>query len=278
MIAEFPKASLRPGRVTDQLVEQLARSIVSGRMPPGVHLPSESELAARFGISKVGVREAIGVLATLGLVQVQQGKRTVVKSEPDWSILSPVIQQALRLEFGSAYVLNQLYEIRLILEPACASLAAERATDVGIEELQVLLTELRTIERGQRDARSFLEIDLAIHDSVGRLVQNPSLRAMNADLLRHMLDNWADSRVTGDDLPGLVEEHARIVAAIAGRDADAARTAMEDHILRAWEVEVGRRSRGGVRADTDGRGRAAPAGPLTQSTAFATTDGHDGER
>jgi len=235
--------TLRPAKVTDQLVEHLARSIVSGRIRPSERVPSEAELVSRFGISKVGVREAIGVLAALGLVQVQQGKRTLVRDEQDWHILSKVVQQALREELGSAHVLGQLFEVRLILEPAVAALAAERVTGDGAKELEGLVADLQRIASGTQDTREFLQKDLSFHDGVVRLVQNPSMRAMVADLYRHMLDNWDDSRVTATDLADLVDEHAAIADAIARKDPEAARAAMDRHIVRAREVEIGRRSK-----------------------------------
>jgi DNA-binding FadR family transcriptional regulator len=276
-LSDVPAESFRPVRVTDRLVEHLARRIVSGRLLPGSQVPSESELASHFGISKVGVRAAVGVLTTLGLVQVQQGKRTVVRAETEWAVLSPVVQQAMRSEFGAAHVLDQLYETRLILEPECARMAAERATASGIRELEDLLDQLRSVDQDKHDAGLFLEVDLAIHDAIGRLVQNPSLRAMTRDLLRSMLDNWADSQVITEDLPGLVEEHARIVAAIAARDGDAASAAMKTHILSAREVEVGRRRAAGHTdaLPSNGPDGASPGSHVTPLPSMppANTDG-----
>src|SRR6266540_177426 len=88
---------LRP-RLSDGVVSDLVREIISGRLPPGSTLPPEPELVATYGISKVVVRESILLLQSLGLVIVQQGKRTVVSDEGEWVVLSPIAQEAFRAE------------------------------------------------------------------------------------------------------------------------------------------------------------------------------------
>ena len=252
-----PPIVLRPVKMTEQLVEHLARAIVSRELPPGSQLPSESDLVARFGISKAGVREAISTLVAVGLVQVQHGKRTMVRNPQDWALLSPVVQHALRTERGDAYVLNELFEIRLILEAGVAGLAATRASDDAIADLETLIEQLRSVASTTRDASSFLEIDLLIHEGIALSVGNLSLSAMARDLLRQMPDNWLESRMLTSEMSELAEEHAEIVQAIVARDPDRARTAMAKHIGRAWEVEVGRRRQAGP-ATASGAVRVKP--------------------
>ena len=110
-------------RLSDHLVEHFAQQIVGGAIKPGDLLDAEPDLASQFGVSKPTVRESLQNLASLGLVRVQQGKRTVVLEDADWDFLAPVVQEAFQ-QTGRGYELAvQLHEVRLILEAS----SAERA-------------------------------------------------------------------------------------------------------------------------------------------------------
>jgi len=76
-------ANLHRGRVADQIVEDLRRQIVSGELPDGTRLPSERELAAHYDVSAPTIREAIRVLAAIGLLSTRNGSRTTVTARSD---------------------------------------------------------------------------------------------------------------------------------------------------------------------------------------------------
>ena len=227
-------------RLSDTVAEDLARAVVSGRIAVGATLPSEPELVAGFGISKVVVREAIVALQAAGLVTVKQGKRTTVLDEGAWDVLSPMVQQAIRAEGRGHSLLRQLHEARLIVEPAAAALSAERASPIRVAELSVLADRLGEIATGSRDLAEFLAVDRAFHDVVAWACENVALRAMMRDLHRYMSFNWEDSRILRSELPMLAEHHRRVFDAIAARDPDAARNAMLEHISWASRIETER--------------------------------------
>ena len=91
-------------RLSDHLVEHFAQQIVGGAIKPGDLLDAEPDLAGQFGVSKPTVRESLQNLASLGLVRVQQGKRTVVLEDADWDFLAPVVQEAFQ-QTGRGYEL-----------------------------------------------------------------------------------------------------------------------------------------------------------------------------
>ena len=222
-------------------MSDLVREIISGRLEPGANLPPEPELVASYAISKVVVRESILSLQALGLVVVQQGKRTIVTDEREWDVLSPVIQQAFRAEGRGRELNTQLHEARLIVEPAAASLSAARATPKGIAELTELADRLEEIAAGSLDIRDFLRTDRAFHDAIGRAGGNVAIRAMMRDLHRYMSSNSEDSKILRSELPLLAEQHAQDQPeAIARRDPEAARVAMLDHISLASRIETER--------------------------------------
>lgn len=234
-----PRAIARP-RLSDAVVSDLVREIISGRLAPGSTLPSEPELVSAYAISKVVVRESISSLQALGLVAVQQGKRTVVLDQREWDVLSPVVQEAFRAEGRGHELIRQLHEARLIIEPAAAALSAERATPDRVQELGVLVDRLEEIAGGSRNLEAFLKTDRAFHDVIARAGDNVALRAMMRDLHRFMSFNWEDSKIRRSELAMLVGHHRRIAEAIARRDPDGARQAMLDHISWASRIEVER--------------------------------------
>lgn len=234
-----PRAQSRP-HLSDAIVSDLVREILSGRLPPESALPSEPELVATYGVSKVVVRESILNLQTLGLVAVQQGKRTAVLDERTWDILSPVVQEAFRAEGRGRELVRQLHEARLIIEPAAAALSAERATPEHIRELSDLADRLDEIAANSRDLEAFLKADRSFHDIVATAGKNVALRAMMRDLHRYMSFNWEDSKALRSELPMLAGQHRAIFEAIARRDPDGARQAMLEHISFASRIETER--------------------------------------
>lgn len=240
MVATLPpRAQSRP-HLSDAIISDLVREILSGRLLPGSALPSEPELVATYGVSKVVVRESILNLQALGLVAVQQGKRTAVLDERAWDILSPVVQEAFRAEGRGRELIRQLHEARLIIEPAAAALSAERATPELIRELSGLADRLDETAAHSLDLERFLKTDRAFHDIVASAGKNVALRAMMRDLHRHMSFNWEDSKALESELPILAGQHRAIFAAIARRDPEGARRAMFEHISWASQIETER--------------------------------------
>ena len=213
------------------------RDIVGGRLEAGESLASEPELAASFGVSKVVVREMVQALAAQGLVRVQQGKRTEVLPESEWDVLAPTVQQAYRDEGRGAELTKQFYEARRVIEANSAASAADRASDDDLADLEKMITEMRDIATGSRELPSFLAVDRRFHDAIGRAAGNTVLRQVSRTIHRFLSDSWSRSKITEEELEALAEEHARIAQAIAERDRDKARKAMEEHIASAQRVE-----------------------------------------
>ena len=230
-------------RLREQLVLHLAHEIISGRLKAGEPLPSEPELARKFGISKVVLRETIQELASYGMMRVQHGKRTTVLEQSEWDVLATPVQEAFRLAGSAAVLTKQLYEVRLLLEMSAVALAAEHSGLSHVSELDAHVDVMRTIARQTRDVPAFLRSDRAFHDVIARAAGNMVLRAMMRDLHNVLAANWTSSRTTHAQLESLVEQHAGIAEAIRSRDCTAARAAMEAHLLWAKGVEIARDDR-----------------------------------
>src|SRR5882762_2017358 len=123
-------------------------------LKPGDQLPAERELAQRLGVSRTAVREAVKALREKGLVEAYSGRGTFVTDGTT---------QAARQSFDLMVKLGQqegsphLAELRLILEPGIAAMAAERVKD---EDLAALREAVAVMERTQKDPEAYIEADL----------------------------------------------------------------------------------------------------------------------
>jgi DNA-binding FadR family transcriptional regulator len=230
---------------------------VGGALQPGETLPPEPEIAEQFGVSKPIVRESVQLLAALGLVMVQQGKRTVALEDRKWDVLDYRVQEAFQLEGRGHELDRQLYEARIILERNSARLAAKRSTSADAAELHVLVAEMTAIADGSRDLDAFLRADRAFHERVAAASGNMVLRQVVRDVHRFLASAWSRSTITAEELPYLAQLHAKIADAIARADEDAAADAVEFHLTRAADKEALR-----LAANPVADGRAATHGGL----------------
>jgi DNA-binding FadR family transcriptional regulator len=141
-----PDGRIGRGRIADQIVDELREGILSGELANGSRLPAERELAERYGVSGSTIREAVRVLATVGLVDVRHGAGTFVTAESD-TMVGLAIASVVRLEgVGVTEVLGML---GALLRNA-AQWAAERATDVEIDSLRQAAEKLAVIDNVDR--------------------------------------------------------------------------------------------------------------------------------
>ena len=201
--------------------------IVSGEFAQNARLPSESELAHRFGASRPVVREALARLRNDGLVVSRKGSGSYV-ARPDDAVLrlGPV---------GSIADIQRCFEFRVDLEGAAAARAAQRWESDDLARIKLAYDELEVcIRTGQlgveADARFHLAIAQAAHNHYHESVQYSLLAHIKVgmNVARNLSLLQATSR-----LRLVQDEHVAIITAIEARDAPAARAAMEAHIENA---------------------------------------------
>lgn len=192
---------------------------------PGDALPSESELAQQLNVSKPVVREALGRLAALGVVQIHQGKSTTIQG-----LSAAPLDQFLRLAVRATdNGLREAIELRRALEAEIAALAAVRAGPLQIDQVEAAVEKMRAHIGG--DFEAWLQGDFAFHVALARCSRN--------DLFEHFVEALADTirytqRALGAqqdlrDPAATVRRHQAIVDALRARDPDAARAAMTAH-------------------------------------------------
>ena len=115
----------REGTLSQLVLESIQESIRDGEFRPGEALPSERELAERYGVGKSSIREAVKMLQVLGVVETAQGRGTYLRRSVGPQILRPLLLDMMLLRTSA----DELYEFRLFFDRAYLRLAAEKATD-----------------------------------------------------------------------------------------------------------------------------------------------------
>ena len=221
--------TVRTFRLYEQIVQQIEELILSGVLKPGDQLPAERDLAQRFGVSRTAVREAVKCLREKGLLEAFSGKGTFVTNST-----SQAIRQSLDLmtRIGQLEGLTHLVELRQILEPEIAGLAATRMDD---QLLTTMREAVATMDNNLQDPDAYIEADLDFHLAMAEAAGNPlvlSLLDSIVGLLREQ--RLRIFRVDGGPERGQFH-HKRILEAIERRSPEAARELMRAHLQQVHE-------------------------------------------
>lgn len=207
-----------------RVVEWLGLRIVSGEFAAGSQLPNEGDLAARLAVSRGGVREAIKALAAKGLVEPRPRLGTRVLPRPEWNLMDRDVIEWHGHAADIAF-LNDLMELRLMVEPGAARLAAERADEQQIALLEAAYAGMAAhADNLPAEEDSFVEADLAFHLTVLRASGNQLIEQLGRLLetgLHHALE--ATSHLPGGVKATLPLHKAVLNAIRAGKPAAAER-------------------------------------------------------
>lgn len=220
-------------RLSEQVAAAIALRVVRGELAGGAALPSLDDLAAQFAVSRAVVREALRGLVAAGLVEVRHGRGTSVRPREAWNLLHPqllaVLLQADRLE----ELLSDLLELRRIVEVEVAGLAAERATPAQLAALEASLAEQRS---ALADRDRYNALDTAFHALLFEASGNALLRALLEPVGTALRLGRELSTSRGvETLPRSLAGHEEIYQAVAARQPEAARAAMQRHL---WQFEA----------------------------------------
>jgi DNA-binding FadR family transcriptional regulator len=213
----------KPG-VHASAVESVGRRIVSGELPPGTALPNAGEYARQLGMSRSVLREAMRVLEEKGLIELRQKRGTLVRPRSDWLLLDADVLRWLVADSVDDGLYADLTEVREIVEPRAASLAAERATSADLAQIGEALDRMRAASDRADDG--FVEADLAFHGAILRATRNDLLRQMTETISAALrASRMATTAVPGSS-PRSLLAHEDVLAAIRGRSPDDGDAAM----------------------------------------------------
>ncbi len=225
-----PRDHIVRRKLADEVHDRLLALIERGELAPGAEVPSERELMDRFGVGRPAVREALQALEKTGLIAIHHGRHArVVRPDAD-ALLRPMEPLARHLLSTSPTSLEDLKAARLFFETGLAREAAARATDADIERLNAALDRQRALFG--TDAEAFVEADLEFHAAIAAIAGNPILAAVSRAMLGWLREFHARILHWKGNEHVTLDEHGRIVAAIAARDGAAAFDLMADHLNR----------------------------------------------
>jgi DNA-binding FadR family transcriptional regulator len=220
------------GRIHGAIARTLGIAIVSGQYQPGDVLDNEVAASEQFHVSRSAYREAIRILAAKGLVESRPKTGTRVSPRMRWSVLDPEVLAWMFEAEPSEDFLRGLYELRTIVEPAAAALAAVRRDETQLERMRAALIRMQhatlATEAGQLADREF-------HDTVLEATGNAPLFALSSGI--GAVVRWTtvfkqrDRALPRDPLP----DHWKVFDAIAAGRPDQARQAMQQLVDLAFE-------------------------------------------
>lgn len=219
---------LSEARRSTGIYQRIFETIVAGEFAVNARLPSETELAVRFGASRPVVREALARLRDDGIIVSRQGSGSYVKRRPDVAVLRFT-------PGGSIDDVQRCFEFRHAIEGGAAALAAERWEDADLAEIRAAFAAL---EVAIRNNELGVEPDERFHLAIAKATHNPYYVSMQSSLQPHIrfgmnLTRNLSMLRKAERVLAVQDEHRVILDAIVARDPQAARRAMEEHIANA---------------------------------------------
>ncbi len=224
---EGPFSAIRQSKVSEDIVEQIKTLIRNGQLQPGEKLPSERNLAQILEVGRSSLREAINSLSMMGLVEVRRRKGIYVRS-----VSAPLVSDPLRqIMDDDRKIISSLYDIRIDLEVASASIAAESRTEAQLEKLAERLNATKS-KNGDRFYKTKNDLDFhsTIADATGNFLRVHIINEVFT-VAGQYIKSALDKVVA---LPGnseaIYEQHVAIYEAISRKNPDQAGDKMRTHL------------------------------------------------
>ncbi|RPJ01300.1 MAG: FadR family transcriptional regulator [Deltaproteobacteria bacterium] len=224
--------SVKSGKISEQIAQQIKNTILSGSMKPGDRLPPERDLVLRFQASRISVREALKRLEASGLLRIKPGSGVFI-AEVNSKRMSESLSSILRIQKAS---INDLTEARIILEPNIARLASERITPEDLLKLEQNIEETSTLVQSDSPAPA---LNIEFHCLIAEFTHNPVITLSMKTLFDVLTEMTLE--IT-ENLPKRIETssqavlcHRKILKALREKESQNACELMRKHILQIQE-------------------------------------------
>lgn len=211
-------------RVYEEIVAKIKDMIEKGRFKSGDQLPVERELAEVFRVSRSSVREALRSLESQGFLESRQGNGTYIANLPVESLVNPLATVIFSEKDGQ----RELFEMRRLIEPQLAYLAAERATPDDIQTLEKILDlQEREIAKGE----AATDVDKNFHYILAKATKNKFLIRITDNIMDLLVES-RDKYLQVEGRPEKsVYRHRQVLEAIKAGDREGAMRLMRDHLM-----------------------------------------------
>ena len=231
-LGDNPRQRSTGRRLRGAVANKLGVAILSAHYAPGETLPGEVAFAEELNVSRGAYREAIQVLTAKGLVESRPKAGTRVLPRNRWNLLDPDVLAWAFTGEPDPQLVRSLFELRLIIEPAAAALAADRRDKADLKRMRDALTAMRrhslAVEAGRQADRDF-------HDAMLQATRNDAMVVLSASIGAAV--SWTTQyKQRSRALPrDPIPDHVRVYEAIAAADGDAANQAMTTLVELALE-------------------------------------------
>jgi len=221
-----PTASAARPLKSAHVVDTLGLRIVSGQLDAGDLLPTEVELSTQLGISRPSLREGLRALAQKGLVNGRTRRGTSVNDRREWNVLDPDVLRWLSVAPPDPAFFMDLLDVRMIVEPAAARLAAMRATPEQIAAIEAAYRGM--VAATPHDMEACCRHDLALHELIIHSTGNQMLIRFAAAIRTALLTCVRIASNARESYENSLAEHNAVAAAIRRRAPDEAEQAMRN--------------------------------------------------
>lgn len=214
-------------RLSDTAVESIKAFMRESKLHPGDKLPSERKMSQALNISRASVREALRVLEIIGLIEIKPGSGIYYKDA--------VGDLSLPLSTWLPYneeTLRETYEVRQLIEPRAAELAAERVTDEILGKMQESMHEFNRCVK-EEDLPSMILADIEFHRLLAEATQNKTLTFLMSTITRFLPEAWKASLRIPQRPIKTMAEHQQVYDALSNHDPEEASRAMALHLSTA---------------------------------------------
>lgn len=220
----MPHTGGNPDSLFSQVAERIAVAIVSGAAAPGELIPNESAVSDGAPVSRSVYREAVKYLSGKGLIEARPKSGTRAAPVASWNLLDPdVLRWSLSAGANEKFI-NDLYELRLFIEPNVARIAAERRTD---EQAQRILAAALGMAATDPASPDNIRHDLAFHETLIDACGNQALACLKGVVMTTLM--WSleiQHGKTAQDYQAALADHKRIAEAVSRRDGRQAEAVM----------------------------------------------------
>lgn len=227
--------------LSQEIANKITSMIVAGKLCPGQQIPNEQDLIEQFQVSRSTIREAVKYLSSKNILEIKRGKGTFVCEVPGLGD-DP---------FGFRFILDQdllkhLCEVRQIIEPYAAALAAQRGTEAEINRLETIAREIDMASSALKGAYEtppqemldrIFEKEIEFHDTLCAMSKNPILQRFIPVLNKHLLANYSNllfrNHLTSKEH---IYTHHEICVALRNRDIQGSKDITAQHIKNSIEI------------------------------------------
>ncbi len=208
----------------EQVIQTIRSALLEKRLKPGDQIPNESELAEQLKVGRGSIREAMKILSAFGVVDIKRGDGTYVGTTANKKIFDPLLFRLLVVPSD----IEELAELRILVETGIASLLVANACDEDIDALARTCVDLQDCMREHPDEPGLaLPLDIEFHSRMGRATKNKLVE----NLYAFVIELFTPTMMPGHG----IESHLALVEALRKRDREAAIAAVYEHD-RIWRT------------------------------------------